>query len=229
MIRLLIVGTVASCIRAQEWDVACKVLAEMERLGLRPLHMRSDRLISPHGDTVEGRVEALRRLEALQSSPSLSSTQPRSTPSRRSDQDDARRIQASGGDQVRKDSDMSTPAVAGVSGDAPVSELKSSSAVRPIGRESCCTSFLAEGRRSPGFVGTALRGEWTSSVGGRESGTKTFDEMVAEGERPRRVMFLSELKAAALAKDSTRAIRLLDGMGAAGYKPHPGAYASAIR
>lgn len=41
--------------------------------------------------------------------------------------------------------------------------------------------------------------------------------------------FLSSLKEAALAKDATRALQLLDAMQAVGYPPHQGAYACAIR
>lgn len=58
---------------------------------------------------------------------------------------------------------------------------------------------------------------------------KSLDDLLAAGIRPGDEVFLSELKVAASAKDSVRALQLLDGMRAAGYRPHPGAYACAIR
>lgn len=59
--------------------------------------------------------------------------------------------------------------------------------------------------------------------------TRSVEDFQAAGVRPSQHVFLSELKAAAVTKDAAGALRLLDGMRAAGYPPHQGAYACAIR
>lgn len=56
-----------------------------------------------------------------------------------------------------------------------------------------------------------------------------MSELLAEGIRPRQDAFLLELKGAAITKDWEGALKLLDGLREAGYRPQPGAYACAIR
>lgn len=60
-------------------------------------------------------------------------------------------------------------------------------------------------------------------------GDENVDVLLAAETPPEENVFLSELKAAANTKSWERALNLLDGMREAGYAPHPGAYACAIR
>lgn len=55
------------------------------------------------------------------------------------------------------------------------------------------------------------------------------EQLLADGVVPELDLFLSGLKAAALRKDADGALRLLECMHVAGYPPHQGAYASAMR
>ncbi|CAM9649583.1 unnamed protein product, partial [Sphacelaria rigidula] len=55
------------------------------------------------------------------------------------------------------------------------------------------------------------------------------ERLLANGVLPELDLFLSGLKAAALRKDADGALRLLESMHVAGYPPHQGAYACAMR
>lgn len=203
---------VASCCRCQQWAVADRVLTEMQRRGLRPLDVRPSRLTAAPGEACEARDRVLRLLERLRSSPLPQPSKP---------------VEYGGEGETR---DKPTAA-------ACLNEHEGDGRHVPYHRDasSLDTSASAPSERttverqgvSSKIVNVPLTGELDGAIS--TDGEKSLDDMLTAGIRPGPDAFLSELKAAATAKDAARSLRLLDSMRRAGHAPHPGAYACAIR
>ena len=212
----------ASCCRCQRWDAAYEVLVEMKRLGLRPLDLRPSRLTTAPGGAGGGRDKVMQLLEILRSTASPEQTRP-STGGARFE----RRDQPTGAAVPRGEQVIATRNPPPVGRDGHLSDQRSR------GDADRRTAAVRGGAASSAMPSPPLTGEVDPTLSSEGStsanGGNTEDDLLARRVGPGDDVFLSELKAAASAKDSVRALQLLDGMRAAGYRPHPGAYACAIR
>lgn len=226
----------ASCCRCQRWDVAYRVLTEMKRLGLRPLDLRPSRLTTAPGGAGEARDKVLHLLDLLRSTAPPHDNRPSGggvenigrrdqqtgAAEPRGERRVARQIPPGGDGVYLSDEGGNLPNEGGnLSGRGGRGDADQ--------RAEAVSGAVASAIPYPpltGGVDAALSPEGDDFSADCE---KSLDDLLAGGIRPGDDVFLSELKAAASAKDSVRALQLLDGMRAAGYRPHPGAYACAIR
>lgn len=194
----------------------------MKRLGLRPLDLRPGRLTTAPGGAGEARDEVLQLLELLRSTTSPEPTRP-STGGAQFE----RRDQQTGAADPREEQQVAArpPPPDGKDGRISDGGGRGDAGPRTAAVRGGAVSSAIPNPPLAGGVHAALSPEGAVSA----DCEKTVDELLAGGVRPGDGVFLSELKAAASAKDSVRALQLLDGMRAAGYRPHPGAYACAIR
>lgn len=193
----------------------------MQRRGLRPLDVRPSRLTTSPGELFEVRDKVLRLLQHLRSS---------------SPQEQGRPANGRGRDGVRDSVSSADISHEGKSVERGILYDDAGPALSHAGK------FEADERRTAehGAVVSVLNGQVASraeKADGREGVAASFatlaeasvDELLAAGIRPGYDIFLSELKAAAKAKESARALRLLGVMREAGHRPSQGAYACAIR
>lgn len=196
----------------------------MQRCGLRPLDMRPSRLTTAPGEDGEARDKVLHLLECLQSTPSREQPGPTNWTSA-----EGKLLQKqSGGGDIDTHREPGLVRQAGYSGSA-----SSPGGVSRTG-DADERSTVDDDTVRVSIKGLP-RGEVVASTTTGPEGSqgvdddRALDELLAEGVRPGPGVFLSELKAAAIAKNYVRALKLLDGMRNAGYPPHQGAYACAIR
>lgn len=213
----------ASCCRCQRWDVAYRVLTEMKRIGLRPLDLRPSRLTTAPGGAGEARDKVLQLLELLRSTDSPEQTRP-STGSAQF----GRRDQQSGAAEPREERQAARhiPPSDDTGGYLSDEGGRGDANQRTAAVLGGAVSSAIPNPPLTAGVDEALSPEVAALSADCE---RSLDDLLAGEIRPGDDVFLSELKAAASAKDSVRAVQLLDGMRAAGYRPHPGAYACAIR
>ncbi|CAM9220165.1 unnamed protein product [Laminaria digitata] len=221
--RFTLTAIAASCCRCQRWDVAYRVLTEMKRIGLRPLDLRPSRLTTAPGGAGEARDKVLQLLELLRSTDSPEQTRP-STGSAQF----GRRDQQSGAVEPREERQAARhlPPSDDTGGYLSDEGGRGDANQRTAAVLGGAVSSAIPNPPLTAGVDEALSPEVDASSADCE---RSLNDLLAGEIRPGDDVFLSELKAAASAKDSVRALQLLDGMRAAGYRPQPGAYACAIR
>lgn len=194
----------------------------MKRLGLRPLDLRPSRLTTSPGAAGEARDKVLQLLDLLRSITSPDQTRPST-----GDAQFERRDQPTGAAVPREEQAMATRQAPPIGKDGHLSDerCRGDADRRTAAVRGDTVSSAMPNPPLTGGVDPVLSPEGVTSANDKNMG----DDLRARRVRPGDDVFLSELKAAASAKDSVRALQLLDAMRAAGYRPHPGAYACAIR
>lgn len=238
--------------------MAQRVLLEMQRRQLRPLQLRMTRFITAPGEEVSKRDAVLRLFEDLRTRPGTRPEDlPKYDGVRdyarnpQNPRQDLRNDLVGGGGVMAGEHGVADNVSATVSTGSEGNGKDRGGNAAGVGRID--VNRRANGEDGGGDVGTMrdgvrLRqkteeGVRLSGGGGRgrrpvlseeeERRARTIcddvERLLANGVLPELDLFLSGLKAAALRKDADGALRLLESMHVAGYPPHQGAYACAMR